>query len=214
MESVILKVLNGTISTDINALYDTGTSCWSATVPETLITAGDTVLLSATATDRAQNSTSAAVTVGVVADSEGPLISVASRVDGDQVPVTGFLLSGTATDLTGVDTMTATTSDPGKGDVVHNVSVGADGNWTVRINNGDITVDSTIQVTLDATDTNGNPGSAVISLNVIAVDYAGLQLNLETAVDRSNRPYIVELYEKLLHWRIHPYGDPIHIVIS
>ncbi len=30
---------------------------------------------------------------------------------------------------------------------------------------------------------------------------------LETAVDRSNRPYSVELYKKLLHWRIHPFGE-------
>ncbi len=32
-------------------------------------------------------------------------------------------------------------------------------------------------------------------------------LNLETAVDRSNKPYSVELYEKLWHCRIHPIGE-------
>lgn len=179
IDSVVVNVLNGAVSTDIVAIVDTLTSSWSAVVADALFNDGDTLVITATATDLARNSSAASVNVSVVADNEGPVVSVTSHVANDNVPETGFLLAGNANDLTGIASMTATISDvndAGIAPIGHAVSVAGNGNWTLRIDNADVIQGQTIQIDLDALDSNGNPGSTLIVLNVVTVDFAGLQL--------------------------------------
>jgi hypothetical protein len=137
-------------------------------------------LLSITVSALAHNSSSARRSVVPVVDVQGPQILFLSHQDQDSVQETGFLLSGTVSDLTGVAGLRATLSDPNLGLTIDRpVAVSADsGTWTLAVKNGQIAVTGTtpITVTLDAVDNNGNPGSASLQLLVTPVDNGDLHL--------------------------------------
>lgn len=163
----------------ISASYNTSTQSWMANVPEAMITLGQDILLTSTAFDQAQNQHSASVTVTVVADIVGPQIEFTSHQDNDEVAVTGFLLSGTVTDLTGVATLKANLVDSSLGQTILDQDIDfsiVNGVWTLVVNNGDIADDATIEITINATDTVGNNSSNSIQLNVVAVNYSTAQM--------------------------------------
>ena len=166
---------------EVPVSYDPDSGSWSATISGSLLSASTPAVLSITVSDLAHNSSSASLSVVPVVDVQGPQILFLSHQDQDSVQETGFLLSGTVSDLTGVAVLRATLSDPNLGTTIDQrlVAVSADsGAWTLAVRNGQIAVTGTlpITVTLDAVDNNGNPGSASLQLQVIPVDNDGLHL--------------------------------------
>ena len=160
-------------------VYNTVDHTWSVDVPAAMISFNNTIVLTATAFDLAQNQSSSSVSVSVVQDNEGPEISFTSHVNNDQVPVTGFLLSGTVTDLTEVAIFQATVVDASLGETVSNQPVNfsnANGNWTLVLDNGLMTEGGTVDITFNATDTVGNSSTNSIHLQVIAVDYSSVHM--------------------------------------
>ncbi len=163
----------------INGIYDAATNSWSADIPSSMITLNNDIVLTATAFDLAQSQNSSTITVNIVEDTEGPIVTFSSHLDNDQVPVTGFLLSGTVTDLTGVATLKATLVDTTLGQTINNQDVDFsvnNGVWTLVVNNGVITVGETVGITLNATDTIGNAGFNTIQLSVVAVNFSNSQM--------------------------------------
>jgi len=178
VESVTLTVSDGINITLLPTRFDAASGNWITRVRDTAFVS-NTVTLTATATDQAGNSTTSTITVNPIADNEGPVINFTSHQTGDDVPVTGFLLSGQVTDLTGVQTLTATLNDPVLGDTILNAPVDfslASGNWTLAVQNGQITENQTVTVSLTAVDVDGNTSTNSISLDVVAVDNSGIHL--------------------------------------
>ncbi len=163
----------------IAGAYDAASRTWSARVPAALISLDNTIVLTATAFDQAQNQSTATVSVSVVGDLQGPDIVITSHTDNQQVPVTGFLLSGSVTDLTGVATLKASLTDSGLGETINarDVDFAIDnGIWTLVVGNKLMTEGGTADITLTASDTVGNTSSKTIHLLAVAVDYSNAQL--------------------------------------
>lgn len=180
VDTVNLNVSSGGTSTVIAAVYNPTTSVWSAQVPASLLTANVPVDLIATATDPARNATdSTMVSVTPIVDNQGPVIAFTSHADNASVPVTGFLLSGTVTDLTGITSLTASLMDQASNPVFTDQSVDyslSSGIWTLAVTNGQVVEGELVSITMNAIDVDGNPASELISLNVVAVSHAGWQL--------------------------------------
>lgn len=166
-------------SNNVPATYDTSNSSWSVNIPATLFTLGNQLTLTATAYDAAQNQHAASITVTVVEDNTAPDIIITSHTENQQVPVTGLLLSGMVTDLTQVANFTATLQSTSTNSVDSTtlfsnqaIAFSQEGAWTLAINNGQMTVGTTVAITLTATDSYNNVAAKVINLAVIAVDYS------------------------------------------
>ncbi len=161
------------------ASYNQANNSWSADVPAVLVSVDNTIQLTATVFDLAQNQANSSIMVTVVEDNEGPVINFVSHNDNDDVPSTGFLLSGTVSDLTGVSSLSASLQDSLLPQTLIDQAIDfsiSNGNWTLVIDNGLMTENGTVDITLDATDTVGNPSSNVIQLTVVPVDYSNTQM--------------------------------------
>ena len=178
VETVTLTVNDGINITTLPTRYDAVSGTWTTRVRDTAFVS-NRVTLTATASDLAGNTSSTNIVVLPTADNEGPQISFTSHQNGDDVPVTGFLLSGQVTDLTGVQALTATLNDPVLGDTILNTAVDfsiATGNWTLAVQNGQITENQTVTVSLTAVDVDSNTATNSISLDVVAVDNSATHL--------------------------------------
>ncbi len=181
VDSVII-VINDPIkgSTQQTANYDAVAQSWTAQISAADISLNQQIAITATATDLSQNQQSASISVFVAEDIEGPEIVIDSHLENDEVSETGFLLSGLATDQTGVESLTATLSiiQPGNQLLFSNraVSVADNGRWTLVLDNKLFNADDVINIALTAEDSANNIGQAEINLNVVAVNYSGLQL--------------------------------------
>ncbi len=176
IDSVIVKLVDPVLGeTELPGAYVPATRRWEVSFPASAVTLNAAVTITAEARDRARNVGVASATATVVDDQEGPEILVTSHADLDTVPVTGFLLTGTATDLTSVASLTATLTDPVLGETIGtrdlDVSSGS-GAWALAVSNGLMTEGETVVVDLAATDAEGNRSSASIRLVVVAVDFA------------------------------------------
>ncbi len=163
----------------IATVYDAASQTWSAEVPATMISLDNDVVLTAVAFDLAQNQSTTTIIVSVIQDNQGPEINFTSHLDNDQVPVTGFLLSGTVSDLTEVATLQASLVDASLGETISNQAVDfsiVNGNWTLVIDNGLMTEGGSVDITFNATDGIGNPSSNSIHLLVVAVDYSNVHM--------------------------------------
>ncbi len=159
--------------------YDTTSKSWSVNVPTEMISANSNIVLTAVAFDLAQNQSTSSITVSVIEDDSGPDIVVTSHVDNDQVSATGFLLSGTVSDLTSVATLQASLIDSALGQTISNQNVDFsinEGIWTLVINSGLMSVDGAVDITLNASDAVGNSSSKTIHLLVVAVDYSNAHM--------------------------------------
>jgi len=176
--SVTLTVADGINTSLLPALINESAGTWSTRVPASAIITNQ-VTLTATAIDPAGNQTTTSIVVNPITDNQGPQVSFTSHQPNDDVPVTGFLLSGQVTDLTGVQSLTATLNDPILGDSILNAPVDfslASGNWTLAVQNGQISENQTVTVSMTAVDVDGNTSTNSISLDVVAVDNSGIHL--------------------------------------
>ena len=163
-DNQVSKVVVNDGNTDHPATYDATDGSWKADIQGPLA-ANATINLVAIATDNAnQSSRSNLVTVTVMGDT-APVVQLNSPIDGGQVPETGFIVSGTASDNNAIASVTvndgtntiAATFDP------------ATGNWSANVagplNPGDV-----INLSATATDNAGNTTTTpVITVTVAAV---------------------------------------------
>lgn len=177
---IILTVTNPDKGNNIlPATYDASNNNWSAKIPATMLSLNQQITLTATAYDAAQNEQTTRISVTVVEDNTAPEITITSHTENQQIPVTGILLSGMVTDLTQVASLTAslqsTPLNSTSTSVLFNnqaINFSQEGAWTLALNNGSMTVGTTVTITLTATDSYNNIATKVINLEVIAVDYS------------------------------------------
>ena len=150
---------------------------WLLHVSSSLLSAGP-INIQAVAEDRARNQASARIGLEVIADSQPPSIAIDSHVDGEEVPETGLLLSGLVSDETGVAGLWATLDDSQLGRTIdaREVAVSSNGAFTLAVQAGQISAGSSIQITLEAADGDGNLATAGITLAVKAADGFGQQM--------------------------------------
>ena len=111
-------------------------------------------------------------TITVIANGT-PAISITSHFQGEDVSVTGFVISGDATDDVGIATVTASVDDPLLGRTVDRKPLDfavASGNWSLVVFDGQISLGQTITVSITATDTLSKSVTSTIELQVTAAD--------------------------------------------
>ena len=174
IESVIVTVndpLKGLSS--LVADYVEADNSWSTMINSTMISENSDITLTAMAVDRAHNKSTESITVLGIVDSTGPEINITSHENNQNVPITGFLLSGTVTDETSVKSLRATLEDPIKGKTIDNQEVSfavESGNWTIVILSESFSEGNTLTIHLTATDFDDNVGAVTIQLKSVAVD--------------------------------------------
>ncbi|CAB1064977.1 hypothetical protein D1BOALGB6SA_9774 [Olavius sp. associated proteobacterium Delta 1] len=176
LERVELTVNDPVVgATVIAATYNATLQTWTAQVTSDMVTLNQWVTLIARAVDRGANEATAARDVFIVEDTMPPKIEITTEFENDEVPETGFLLSGYVTDDTGIKSLTVTLEDPDKGLTVDRaLEVAADsGNWTLAVLANQITAGETdpVIVTLTATDQLDYIAEETLHLFVVEVDY-------------------------------------------
>lgn len=171
VDQVTITLNDDTSSTTHIASYDSGTHTWRFNVAAEHVTAGTTLQVGVTATDKAQNENTVTASYKVIADTTAPTISITSPSGDDDVPSTGFILNGIVTDDTGVTSLYAQVQDSSLGSVVdREVDVSVNGNWALAINNGQLTEGGSVVITLTATDVANRQTVVTMNLNVVAVN--------------------------------------------
>ncbi|MCB1762886.1 MAG: DUF1800 family protein [Gammaproteobacteria bacterium] len=156
-----------------------GNGVWSAAVDASMVTLGANTVLTAIATDRAQNQGSTSISVTVVEDTQLPTLTITSHQPGDQVPVSGFVLQGTVSDDTGVVSLSAViTGDAPNGTVMSRTvdMAFAGGQWALGVLRSDMTENTQVSILLTASDGAGKSATLEIALNVVAVELSGRHL--------------------------------------
>ncbi|KAA3633569.1 MAG: DUF1800 domain-containing protein, partial [Proteobacteria bacterium] len=179
IDTLAVTVDSGGATTTLAAQFNGATGSWQATIPGDLLSDGVAASIQVTATDQARNAGSDAITVVPIIDNEGPQITFTSHQDDDLVPVTGFLLSGNVTDLTGIDSLTATVEDPELGVTVNGEDVdfsNASGAFTLAVQNGEVSENATVTIAMTAVDSDGNASTQTIRLIAAPVSHAGWQV--------------------------------------
>ncbi len=140
---------------------------WQMSVPKTMLTAGQTVSITAKAIDTAHNFATTSINLVVTLDDEAPKLAITSHSNNDSVSSSGFLISGYATDNTGITGLRASLTGPQTASTIisENLPVSASsGNWTLAVDKNLLTTGTTIKLSFTATDGPGNETSADISL--------------------------------------------------
>jgi uncharacterized protein (DUF1800 family) len=133
--------------------------------------------VTATATDTAQNKKTIATSYAVIADSSPPDLVLLTPANGDNVPSTGFLLKGTATDDTGITKLRTQILSASGGIIIdREIDLSSTGNWAVAVNNGQLQVNTTITAIITATDVADHHTSVTLNLNVVPVNNEARQM--------------------------------------
>lgn len=171
IDQVTVILNDSATSTTHTASYDASTRVWNLSVDAERLTAGSTLQVSVTATDKAQNESTANASYTIIADTSAPEISITSPADGDDVPSTGFVLNGNVIDDTGVESLHAQVTESSRGSIAdRDLDVSVNGSWALSINNGQLTEGESVDITLTATDVANRQTVVTISLNVVAVN--------------------------------------------
>ncbi len=170
-------------SNKVIPVFHDNSSLWEVSVPESMVSADNNITLSVTAFDLAENQSTAEVTVSVLTDNEGPEITITSHAENDNVPVTGFLLSGSISDLSLVDSLKASLVDSTLGETITNQNVEFSDNnglWTLIVDNAAMQINEEgsgeVSITLNAIDSVGNTSTKTLHLLVDNVDYSATHM--------------------------------------
>ncbi len=147
---------------------DTTTGYWRFPVTGAMVSTGKTVTLTAHAYDRMQNVTTATIQVAVIHDVKAPILDILSHSSGDEVADVGFLVSGNASDNTGIANLTCRVEDSllGPIDINRPVEISPNsGRWTFVVNN--LSAEGTARVSINAIDMAGNSTTRTVNLVVI-----------------------------------------------
>jgi len=158
--------------------YDEASQAWVASVPNSLVSIGDTLVISAIAIDKGLNSTTASIQVLVAEDQLPPEISITSHTSGGNVSESGFLISGTATDDSEIKSLQITLDDPLLGRTVDQLLLvePLTDAWNLLVAGSQISLGETVTIQLTAIDSVDNQTSVLIMLNVVPVDVTARHL--------------------------------------
>ncbi|MDX2169579.1 MAG: DUF1800 family protein [Deltaproteobacteria bacterium] len=177
-DNVSIASVTGTLSdpvkgvTTLAVAYNPTLRQWTASVPSSALSAGQTCTVTVTALDQAQNRASATASFTATADAAPPQVSILSPGPGSSVPRSGFLVSGLATDDIGVTSLVATVDDARLGrTVTQTLGVGANGGWSFAVLSGQVSEGQTATVTVTARDAKNNQAAASVSLTIVGVDF-------------------------------------------
>ena len=145
---------------------------WTASVSAAQVSVGETATLTVSAVDLAQNRATATARYRAIADAAPPQVAISAPLSGANVPRSGFLAAGTASDDIGVRSLVATVDDPLLGrTVTQTLGVGQDGSWSFAVLSGQVSEGQTATLTVTATDAKGNRATASVAVQVLGVDY-------------------------------------------
>ncbi len=153
----------------IPADYDPGSGHWKLQVPAAMISADQTLLLTARAIDRSYNISATSISLSVIVDDQAPKLEITSPANNAAVFNSGFMVSGYAVDNTGITGLRAVLIDPVLGSrvIAENLPVAAStGRWTLVVGKDQVSVGNSVQVLFTAKDGPGNEASAQLSLAV------------------------------------------------
>ncbi len=167
IDTVSVQLTQGENSSTHPATY-TDIGDWSLSISADQISTGS-LEIRVTATDNAGNSENTRASYNIVTDAMAPTLTIGSPSENSDVPVTGFLLQGTASDDTGIASLSAQILDRGSNEPINrNLTVSSNGNWSLAISNGQLTQGGTVSITLTLTDIVDKQTSQTISFNIIA----------------------------------------------
>jgi hypothetical protein len=150
---------------------------WKFTATPEMLSPSNTVKIVISATDEMENTTMVAHQLQVINDQSPPLLRITSHQNLNQVSENGFFLNGTVSDNTSIKSLTATVNDPLNGVIINNKPIQFNkngGNWSLSVRN--FKRNSTISVSLLATDFADNSTTEELQLNVMTSNLNGRQL--------------------------------------
>ena len=149
---------------------------WYFTVAKGMVTAGQTVTVTAVAYDKVGNLASLSRQYRIIKDTKPPEITVSSHQTGDQIDEHGFALFGSVSDDTEVKTVLATVTDPIRGVIEKNrkLEIGASGHWGLAVSQ--LSRGHTVSVDLSAEDWAGNHSEKKLLLPVMTEPVSAAQL--------------------------------------
>ncbi len=153
----------------VAAQYDENSQRWVANISSSMITVGKTAILTVKASDAAYNTSKVNQNYNIVRDNYPPQIVIDSHNNGDAVSRSGFLLTGSVNDKTGVTALTATVYDSRQGRIIDQYPLdisSPSGRWALMVHHKNLNFDSQITTTLTAIDGEGNSASSVIHFDV------------------------------------------------
>lgn len=168
LDRVEVKLVSGSLSNTRTATLDKTSGNWKLAVGAAELQSGQAVVVSAMAVDTTGNASSVTRNYQVLADSGAPTITVSSHTDNETVLKTGFLLQGTVTDDTSLNSLQVTVVDASGKVLVAPKTLNPTpaGDWAYALANGILSQDSQISVTLTATDATGKQGFFTLGMNV------------------------------------------------
>lgn len=150
---------------------------WSARVPGNRVSAGNSIAINVVAADPSHNTTTRGLTLKIIDDNTKPSLVIESHKNGDPVSDNGFLLSGTVSDDTGVDTLTASIDQPPHGRIADSIGLQispSTGRWAFPY--PAIPTNGPLTVIVKATDSAGNANTQSITLDLVPVTHGASHL--------------------------------------
>ena len=152
------------------ASYDTNTEQWALSISAAQLSTTLPLTVRIIAVDNAGNQATITAHYTVISDTSPPTLIISAPSDNTDVPVTGFILQGNVTDDTGIASLNAQIQASGFVEVIkRSATISSSGDWSLAINNGELTPQGTVNIVLIATDVAGKQTTQTINFNVIAV---------------------------------------------
>ncbi|MFT4928211.1 MAG: hypothetical protein ACI8WB_004330 [Phenylobacterium sp.] len=164
---------------EVEASFDQVSQRWQADILAEWVSEGEEATIVASAFDFSLNNSSSSRAYLISADVADPVIEITSHQPQDLVNVVGFTVLGTVSDDIGVESITATLSDPLLGETISNqpLNIGINsGQWAFSVTNGKVSPDQLVTVTLLATDINGKTSVETLQLSALSTSTNPVQL--------------------------------------
>lgn len=149
------------------ARMDENTGRWVAAIPGGVVTVNQSARVRVDAFDDKYNRRSDEISVQVIDDKRPPVITILSPTAGDLAPM-GFLVTGTATDETGLTQVTGKLSTGQRGVVLEKaLEVSENGHWALAIPPHLLQIGEQVTVTVEGKDDAGHPARAKRTYSVV-----------------------------------------------
>ena len=178
IDTVSVTLTQNGIRTQYAANYSDSTEQWNLSISAAQINAIGTLAIEVNASDSAGNQASTEASYTVISDASAPVLTISSPSIGASVPVTGFLLQGTATDDTGIASLSAQVQDSGASSPSspQDITVSSSGNWSLAIGNGELTLGGTVNIVLILSDISGKQTTQDLSFSIAAANHEAQHL--------------------------------------
>ncbi len=152
---------------------------WQVTVPPSWLEGKTAIAITAKAYDITLNSTTVTRSYQLSFDVEDPVIVVESHQNQQQVNALGFTVFGTVSDDIGVESITASLTDPVLGKTIDTQTLNVSsltGQWALPVTSAKVTEGQSFVIELVATDINQKTTTEQLTLIAVAVSNNPLQL--------------------------------------